>query len=232
MIGPLPSAKLDEPMQTTSVLVVEDDPIIGADMRSTLERHGFKVTLAQDATTALGSIGSEKLDVALLDVGLGEGSGVEVGRALAADGTPFVYVTGQTDAGTLSMLGTTHPAGFVSKPFTDTQLVGAVRVALAGQTARDRYRTAVDRITATLLELGMVRAQSAVARMPDETELEGLSPREWEVLRGLLSHKRVPTIAAQMHISQSTVRNHLKSIYAKLDVHSQQELLERFVGDR
>lgn len=219
-------------MAPTSVLLVEDDPIIAADMRATLERHGYRVQVAEDAAGALEAIAARPPDVALLDVGLARGSGIEVGRALAARDTPFVYVTGQTDPATLSILGATSPAGYVSKPFDDNQLVGALRVALGGRTARDRHRVAVDRITATLLELGLARAPSTVAAGPTEAECASLSPREWEVLRGLLSHKRVPTIAAQLHISQSTVRNHLKSIYQKLDVHSQQELLERFVGDR
>ena len=57
-------------------------------------------------------------------------------------------------------------------------------------------------------------------------ELETLSPREAEVLSLLITGDRVPTIAERLHISQHTVRNHLKSMYRKLDVGTQSELIE------
>ncbi|MFQ5849808.1 MAG: response regulator [Candidatus Binatia bacterium] len=58
-------------------------------------------------------------------------------------------------------------------------------------------------------------------------ELRNLSPREWEILRLLRANYRVATIAQSLHISPNTVRNHLKSIFQKLGVRSQMELLER-----
>jgi len=59
-------------------------------------------------------------------------------------------------------------------------------------------------------------------------ELKSLSPREREVLIHLVSGDRVATIARELFISENTVRNHLKSIFGKLEVRSQVELLERF----
>ena len=52
-----------------------------------------------------------------------------------------------------------------------------------------------------------------------------LSPRQWEVVGRLLRGERVPTIAAEMHLSRSTIRNHLSAVFAKVGVHSQAELL-------
>jgi PAS domain S-box-containing protein len=57
-------------------------------------------------------------------------------------------------------------------------------------------------------------------------ELNTLSPREAEVLSLLVAGDRVPTIAERLHISQHTVRNHLKSMYRKLGVGTQSELIE------
>ena len=59
-------------------------------------------------------------------------------------------------------------------------------------------------------------------------EYRSLSPREREVMLSLISGNRVATIARDLFISQFTVRNHLKSIFGKLNVRSQVELLERF----
>lgn len=55
--------------------------------------------------------------------------------------------------------------------------------------------------------------------------LSRLSSREFEVVRMLLLGDRVPVIARNLYVSQSTVRNHLSSVFRKLRVRSQQELI-------
>ena len=55
--------------------------------------------------------------------------------------------------------------------------------------------------------------------------LDRLSRREYEVVKLLLHGDRVPVIARQLFVSQSTVRNHLSSVFRKLRVRSQQELI-------
>jgi DNA-binding CsgD family transcriptional regulator len=57
--------------------------------------------------------------------------------------------------------------------------------------------------------------------------LDDLTPREWEVVSLLLAGERVPSIARSLFLSQSTVRNHLSSVFRKTGMHSQQELLRR-----
>jgi DNA-binding CsgD family transcriptional regulator len=64
-----------------------------------------------------------------------------------------------------------------------------------------------------------------------EAEVPGiaaLTTREREIVRGLLSGDRVGAIASRLFLSQSTVRSHLSSVYAKLGVRSQQQLVDRF----
>ena len=63
---------------------------------------------------------------------------------------------------------------------------------------------------------------SAVLGVPSSAEL---SPRQWEIASRLAQGERVATIAAEMYLSQSTVRNHLSAIFQKFGVHSQQDLL-------
>lgn len=57
-------------------------------------------------------------------------------------------------------------------------------------------------------------------------DLSVLSPRELEIVRLLLQGRRVSHIAKQLFLSPNTVRSHLKSVFRKLDVHSQGELIE------
>jgi DNA-binding CsgD family transcriptional regulator len=97
-------------------------------------------------------------------------------------------------------------------------------------TAREaKLEEHLQRIAAEIEASGiLLRAASlsgvALARLP---EVSMLSPRQWEVLRRLASGQRVATIAAELFISQSTVRNHLSAIFDRFGVHSQAELLER-----
>jgi DNA-binding CsgD family transcriptional regulator len=68
------------------------------------------------------------------------------------------------------------------------------------------------------------------AAVPDASSLPGLddlSTRQWEVVTRLLRGERVPTIAREMFLSQSTVRNYLWKTYRKVGVRSQVELLEK-----
>lgn len=72
---------------------------------------------------------------------------------------------------------------------------------------------------------------SNVAGVADPYETPGvaeLSPRQWEVLTRLLHGERVPRIAEELFLSQSTVRNHLADMFKKMGVHSQEELLDLF----
>ena len=54
---------------------------------------------------------------------------------------------------------------------------------------------------------------------------ENLSSRQWEIVTRLRRGERVPQIARSMFLSQSTVRNHLTSVFRKFGVHSQSDLL-------
>jgi len=56
--------------------------------------------------------------------------------------------------------------------------------------------------------------------------IEQLSPRELDIVGRLLAGDRVPAIAKALFLSQSTIRNHLAHVYAKLGVSSQQGLID------
>ena len=72
---------------------------------------------------------------------------------------------------------------------------------------------------------GEFGAESAPEYASDFPGLESLTNRQWDVLRRLSRGQRVPMIAAELFISQSTVRSYLSEIFKKLNVHSQTELL-------
>ena len=69
-------------------------------------------------------------------------------------------------------------------------------------------------------------ASRLLARERDVPGLERLSAREIDVVARLLDGDRVPAIAQSLFLSQSTVRNHLSAVFAKLGVSSQQGLID------
>ena len=84
----------------------------------------------------------------------------------------------------------------------------------------------LERIAADLASLGFSGngPPRPAAEFPGS---ERLSPRESEIVGLLLEGHRVVSISAELRVSEHTVRNHLKSVFRKLGVHSQAELVRR-----
>lgn len=99
--------------------------------------------------------------------------------------------------------------------------------------AVDRVRALEEVIQSIAVSLSKVGVSpvSQSGPSPDQQppiELGQLSAREWEVFQQILAGRRVPSVAERLHLSQHTVRNHLKAIFRKLDVNSQAALVERY----
>ena len=216
----------------SSILVVEDEWIVARDVQLTLQAAGYHVpAVATSGPEALALIERERPELVVLDIGLGGPlDGIEVaGRLAPASGPAIVYLTAHIDEATLARAEQTAPWGYVVKPFDPRQLLSTVLVALGRRRAElaqreagdARYREALRRIGAIVAEAGLGAAPAPAPAVP------GLSQREQEVVRALLESGRVPSIARSLYISPHTVRNHLKSVFRKLGVSSQAELIER-----
>lgn len=81
------------------------------------------------------------------------------------------------------------------------------------------------RIASELERVGVPTTAASARHHATVPELARLSPRETEVLDRLLEGHRVTSIADNLDVSEHTVRNHLKSMFRKLGVHSQAELV-------
>lgn len=231
---------------TERVLVVEDEAIVARDIERMLEQAGYDVAACANTYEAARRWAEQHTpDLALVDIALPEGrmAGLDLAGDLRRRGARVVFVTAHADRETITRAGRLHPCGYLVKPFTETQLLAAVTFALA-QPADQAATTetlarAVAGIESRLGQLTTMLVEAGVAPPPAEagpaTErleaLRQLSSREREVLRLLLANRRVPQIATRLFISQHTVRTHLKSIFRKLDVHSQSELIERLGQD-
>jgi PAS domain S-box-containing protein len=107
--------------------------------------------------------------------------------------------------------------------------LGAVQTAKpAGyeQSSTD-VRSVLGRISLELQSISLTAQLSGTSQIPlHHPDVRELSPREIEVLSMLIDGSRVAAIATGLHISQHTVRNHLKSMYRKAGVPSQAALIE------
>ncbi len=97
------------------------------------------------------------------------------------------------------------------------------------ETARAaRLESTLQRIASELALIGMDGSFQVERLAPSELEgFKSLTRRETEVLRAIVTGDRVQTIAKTLNLAANTVRNHLKSIFIKLGVRSQVELVEK-----
>jgi len=92
----------------------------------------------------------------------------------------------------------------------------------------DTVRSSLERIALELQTIGLTTEMNApLLASLDHPDLASLTHREREILVHLVAGQRVPAIAEELHISQHTVRKHLKSIYRQVCVGNQSELIER-----
>ncbi|HXA29944.1 MAG TPA: LuxR C-terminal-related transcriptional regulator [Candidatus Angelobacter sp.] len=117
-----------------------------------------------------------------------------------------------------------------ASPFALTVAAGERWETLAVGGGTTRLAGDLRRIAALIEGAGSLAALVDTADAVGLPPTADLSPRQWEVVSRLVRGDRVGTIAAEMELSESTVRNHLSAIFAKVGVHSQQELLALWRG--
>jgi two-component system response regulator DegU len=197
----------------TTVVVVDDHPVVRAGMRALLESARDLNVLAEGATgaEALDLVASRRPDVLVLDVNLPDLSGLEVARRLQTRGDPtaILILTVRDDRQTIFELLESGAAGYVLKDEAPERLVHAVRVAARGESwlSPAVAREVIERA---------VTPEDA----PAEELLEPLTPRESEVLSLLAQGLDNAAIAERLVVTKRTVQNHVSTIYSKLDVSS------------
>ena len=116
------------------ILLIEDDPVVRADLQARLEANGYVVARAADAASALTVVNREHPDLVLLDLGLPAGDGylvLERLRKIEALATiPVLIVTGRSDADTRKRVEAMGVAPVLTKPVDTEVLLAAVRAGL------------------------------------------------------------------------------------------------------
>ena len=116
-----------------TLLIVEDDPIIAADIARQVRKFGYAVSAKlRSGELAIAFVRDNPPDLILMDIQLeGQLSGIETAaRILAQHPLPIIYLTANTDDVTRRAARQTAPAAFLSKPFRNTDLQSAIEIAL------------------------------------------------------------------------------------------------------
>jgi FixJ family two-component response regulator len=239
-------------MSTTAsgtVLLVDDDSSLLRATAGVLRHHGFEVECHGNAAPALAAMEARRFDVLVTDLQLPEHSGIDlVRRAVDAGcGMSAIVITGMPTVQSAVEALRLSAIDYMVKPFQPLELVERVRRGVETSRARTRVADArkhTEGIARMLDEMRMVldtpgvtsgtngagAANGSAMRGLSSDERSSLSPREIEVIGFMVGGKAPKEIASALFISQHTVRNHLRSIYAKLGVHSQIELLRKVAG--
>lgn len=107
------------------LLIVEDEQNVGSTLMERLTRSGFTVTWARSVAAAQAELAHQKFDLALLDVGLGDGSGFLLGESIrkTAVGTAIIFLTAMGDPHCRVRGLELGAEDYVVKPFNYQELV-------------------------------------------------------------------------------------------------------------
>ncbi|ROR83327.1 two-component system, OmpR family, response regulator [Plantibacter flavus] len=162
------------------VLVVEDDPTMGALVQRGLSEEGHSVTLVDNGVDALIAFANEPLDVAVVDVMLPQMSGFEVCRRIRESGgmLPIIVITAR-DAVEDRIFGLDAGADdYLTKPFHFGELSARIRAQLRRQTGSPQ----------PVVQVGELRLDALAVRATVRGAPFALSVKEFTLLRDLATH--------------------------------------------
>lgn len=117
-----------------NILIVEDEQLIALELAAGLERDGYRVAgIADTFEEARAIFSREVVDIVLMDIHIrGRLDGVDTAAELMRlRAVPIVYLSALTDAKTVERVKGTHPAAFLSKPYSMPNVRIAIELALA-----------------------------------------------------------------------------------------------------
>jgi DNA-binding NarL/FixJ family response regulator len=204
---------------STKVSMVEDDGAVRDIFADWINRaEGFRFASGYaNAESALTDLPRAKPDVVLMDINLPGLDGVECVRRLKPQmpATQFVMVTVYDDADHIFEALAAGATGYLLKRTTRKQLVAALHEVHAGGSPMS---TNIAR---------MVVQSFGQPRSTPSPQMEGLSPREQEVLELLARGYLYKEIAEALKISPLTVPTYVRRIYEKLHVHSRSQAVAK-----
>jgi DNA-binding NarL/FixJ family response regulator len=191
------------------VLLADDHQLLRQALRRALEENGATVVAeASDGDEAARYAGELQLDVVVMDVTMPVLGGIDATRRIHSrqPDLPIVMLTMHGEQALRHEAIEAGASAFLTKDCSMQEVVDTVVKTAGGDIG---FSTGI--AAAILHELGRAElAERAEAQSP-------LTPREEEILQLIADGCSTTEVADHLYISQKTVKNHLASIYAKLD---------------
>jgi DNA-binding NarL/FixJ family response regulator len=200
-----------------SVMVVDDHPIWRDGVARDLAEHGFDVrATAADGDAAIRISRAVRPDVVLMDLNLGETSGVDATRAIttALPSTKVLVLSASGEHSDVLEAVKAGASGYLVKSASAKELVDAVLRTAAGDPV----------FTAGLAGLVLGEYRRMADTPSDGEPPPQLTERETEVLRLVAKGMTARQIAEKLVLSHRTVENHVQSTLRKLQLHNRVEL--------
>ena len=216
--GP-PPADIHAVSDDVRLLLVDDHRTLRDGLRLSMEEAGFVVAgEAGDGEEAIRLAEALRPDVVLMDVSMPVLDGVEATRLIhqRVPETRVVMLTMHGESDVMSRAIAAGAVGYLLKDCSIEEVASAVRMAADGDGA----------LSPQLATSMLAEVQRATGTSSGEAVI---SPREEEVLQLVADGLSLPEVAAQLYISVKTVKNHLASIYSKLDARDRTQAVLRAV---
>jgi two-component system response regulator FixJ len=193
-------------LSDTIVHVIDDDEAMRDSLSFLLDTAGIRARTYESAVAFLQQAESLEPGCIVTDVRMPEMNGLELVRKLKERGAPHpvIVITGHGDVPLAVEAMKAGVVDFLEKPFDDEALLQAVRSALDAQAREDQQQTEKHRF---------------------EEMLATLSPREQEVLRGVIAGKANKIIAYELGISPRTVEVYRANVMTKTGAAGLSELV-------
>jgi two-component system, NarL family, response regulator DevR len=199
---------------TIRVFLLDDHEIVRRGLRELLEAAGDMEVVGEAGTAeeALRRVPATNPDVAVLDVRLPDGDGVEVCRELRSRGGELqcLMLTSFADDEALFDAIMAGASGYVLKQIRGSDLVDAIRKVASGQSLLD------PNVTTRVLE----RLRTGA---PEDKKLEGLTDQERRILDLLAEGLTNREIAERMYLAEKTVKNYVSNLLAKMGMQRRTE---------
>ncbi|HEY5025389.1 MAG TPA: response regulator transcription factor [Acidimicrobiales bacterium] len=196
------------------VLIADDHTMVREGLRWALEHAGLEVVgEAADGEEAVDMAEQHRPDVVLMDLSLPVLSGAAATKRIRSlvPGTSVLVLSMLSDDTAVSSALDAGASGYLVKDCTTSEIVDAVNRVARGE-----------RVMATSVSEAMSAAGQRtppLSRPVMGSTRPLISKREEEVLRLMATGVSIPEAARRLFISVKTVKNHLSSIYQKLDSH-------------